>query len=206
MQFLSTALAALAAFSLGATAMPLNSTVVNIGVPPPCARIKTYSVTSKSPSPILGSHSSVIAMTCDGTGGGCTLGASYTYTVSWSIDIGFNLGLAPEDIAESAGLSAGFSYGASKGTGNSVSHSCPEGPWICGISITPWVVKVSGLQTTEYVGLCGSNMGHHTSKPYTVEFPQVINHLPNVNANVCACPNGPGAHAKGAPPLCPTAC
>ena len=110
-----------------------------------------------------------------------------------SISVGLNLNLDPKEIQGNAGLSVGYTYSTTKGTVDSASLKCPSGSWTCGLSITPWVSQVSGYQYSEEVGPCGSSAGKILSaNPYTVQFPQIINNLRNVDAKVCACPNAPG--------------
>lgn len=124
-----------------------------------------------------------------------------TFTVGVTVEIGISLGLDFEDIARD--VSGTVSYTTETGTTQGVTDTCPKGAWYCALSITPTMVKVSGIATENAAcGLEGS------SYPYTILMPKLGNdHNPIVNAEVCTCKNLPDWADQGAISLlCPGDC
>lgn len=138
--------------------------------------------------------------------GGNSLSAGSTYTTSVTVTVGVDLGLDFAAIAGSAGISASVATTEASGTSNGVSVNCPAGAWTCGLSITPAMIRVTGIMTVTPQPVCSTDS---YDSPFTMLFPvKNADHLVGGLASACTCHNmvgwaDPGALGLACPADCP---
>lgn len=130
----------------------------------------------------------------------CTLGRAQTFSVAVTVTVGANLGLEFEKIG-SVGLETSVSYTTETGSADTAEVEC-QGPWTCGLLMTPDVLEVSGEQTTTSGGCVTTSH----KDPYTVQFPVKVGETAKAGFSACACPNKLDWATAGAPPRCPNDC
>ena len=133
---------------------------------------------------------------------GCviTTESSYTVGVTWTVGVGFGINIG--DVI-SAGVTVEVSNTEETGTAEGSQAPCPDGPWTCGLAITPTVQKVSG--TKQPVNDCCQKLG--APQPFEVELPLLKDgHNTRDGIEACACKDFEHWADPGAPPLCPAPC
>ena len=118
-----------------------------------------------------------------------------------TVSVGGSLGLSFGSIAD-VGLESSVSVTTEEGTTDVAQIEC-EGPWTCGLIMTPSVLEVSGVQKTTTRGGCDTST---SEAPYTVQFPIKEENTVKATFAACACPNEEHSTDKGAPDLCPKDC
>ena len=134
---------------------------------------------------------------------GCTLTQQSSFSVGVTTEVGASL-----DFGEivNAGVSVSVSITKETGTTSGAEKSCEAGPYICGFSIRPAMVRVSGVKSVKYLksdGTCGSK-----DEDYTVAMPKKVKDgTVAESVNTCACKNFPGWADEAAPSqTCPEDC
>ncbi|CAF9923027.1 hypothetical protein IMSHALPRED_005832 [Imshaugia aleurites] len=154
--------------------------------------------TNQLGKPVVGDYS------CVGTSS-CNFQDGNEFSVTVQVEVGVDLSLDFEDISGDAGVSTSVSVATESGTTQSVSASCPVGPWTCALIIWPPVTVVSGTQTPLYTNCKPAG----AAAPYTVEFPEKMSNgqLVGGRVDVCACMNFKYWANEGAPSIqCPQDC